>query len=45
MFEIVKSPVLERIGRADFFLRGGLLCEGFFPILVCLRAFMADRPL
>jgi hypothetical protein len=38
-----KRPVWERAALADFFLTGGLFCAGFFPILVCLRAFMADR--
>ena len=40
-----KRPVLGCVGRADFFLTGGLFCAVFFHILVGFRAFMADRPL
>lgn len=40
-----KWPVLERVALVVFFLRGGLFYAVFFHILVCFRAFMADRPL
>ncbi len=36
---------LGRVGRADFSLTRGLFYAVFFHILVCFRAFMADRPL
>jgi hypothetical protein len=38
-----KWPALERVAPVDFSLRRGLFCGGFFPILVGLRVFMADR--
>lgn len=38
-----KWPVWERVVLVVFFLRGGLFCAVFFHILVCFRAFMADR--
>ena len=38
-----KRLALGRAGRADFSLTRGLFCAVFFHILVCFRAFMADR--
>ena len=38
-----KRPALGWVRQVDFFLTGGLFCEAFFHILVCFRAFMADR--